>query len=427
MRYRSSLIQIGCCAMLFGAGCQHHPRMPIDEQAHHASFKQRATQRAEGDWSLSALEDAAMQFNPRIRQQLEYIKLAEAESKSAGLWADPAIGFSLERMLRGEGSLWTVGSLISLELPISGAPKYRTRLAEGRVEVMKSAAVAAQWEVRADVRRAFVEYSKTIAKIQVLEEIGARLNELESRTDRIATVGEMTRISKRMFNMEAAMVRAELARMTAELDVMRLRVLELAGLPADVRIAPDVTFNFAFNPAAQVDHAHPELLMARAEYELTERELELEIRMQYPDLMLGAGPAFEGSDRSVMGEFGLPLPLWNANRGGIARALGMRDIERVRFEGTCEKLDTRAAASLAMIEAARLELDALEHNIVPLADAQIDDVYTMANVAKVEPFMILEALRQSSVLKLKLVDARAEHAMAVIELLMNTFQQGGEP
>jgi len=293
---------------------------------------------------------------------------------------------------------------------------------------MNNALCAAQWQSKTTLRLAYIEYSRTIAKIQVLDELAARLGELESRTDRIAAAGEMSRIAQRMYNVEARMARTELAGMIAELDVLRLRVLEVAGLPSTTLIAPDPDFAFTAPKSVVVDALHPELVMARAEYELAERELELELRMQYPDLMLGAGPIFEGSDRSMMGEFGIPLPLWNANRAGIARALAMREIERVRFEGMKETLENRAAASHAMFIARQLERNAMERDVLPLADAQLNDVMIMAEVAKVEPAMIMQALRQVSEIKLQIVDARADCAVANAELVMNTYQrEGGEP
>lgn len=417
---------------LFAAvsGCQHHPRKPLDEALHQSSYLARTAPQVEGVASLSLdqLELAADNFNPSLRELREAVKLAEADASTAGLWADPSMGFSVERMIKGEGALWSLGGLFSLEIPISGAPRYRERLAQGRVDVMNSALRAAQWGTKSDLRLAYVEYSRIIAKTQVLDELAARLAQLESRTDRIASAGEMTRIAKRMYNIEARMARTELAGMMAELDVRRLKVLEIAGLPPSTSITPDPSFAFAVSSSADVDPSHPELAMARAEFEAAERELELELRMQYPDVMLGAGPVFEGSDRSVMGELGIPLPLWNANRAGIARALSMRELERVRFEGLRETLENRAATANAMLNARRIELESMEREILPLADAQLADVTTMAEVAKVDPAMMLEALRQVSEIKLKIVDARADCAVANVELVMNTYQkQGGEP
>jgi cobalt-zinc-cadmium efflux system outer membrane protein len=68
----------------------------------------------------------------------------------------------------------------------------------------------------------------------------------------------------------------------------------------------------------------------------------------------------------------LPLPLWNRNQGGIAKARASLTAAQLRLESVRLRLEQRLAAEFQRYEAALVRVEALEGDILERAQQSID-------------------------------------------------------
>jgi cobalt-zinc-cadmium efflux system outer membrane protein len=109
-----------------------------------------------------------------------------------------------------------------------------------------------------------------------------------------------------------------------------------------------------------------DILAALAEYEASQKALQLEVRRQYPDISLGPGYQLDQTDSKWTLLLSLDLPLLNRNQGPIAEAKALREEAAARFLalqskvlGEVENAVASAHAALAQVRAADTLLDAL--------------------------------------------------------------------
>ncbi|MFZ4575682.1 MAG: TolC family protein [Phycisphaerales bacterium] len=424
------------------AGCQSHPREPLDVAAHIAAYETRTV----ADVSVAAfaagldaaapgrivfdaadgltLEEAevvALVFNPELREARAMAGVAAAGAANAGRWEDPMVDVSVERMIAGMESPWTVMTGLAFTLPITGVPQREKQLAEGELGVEVAKAAVMEWETRNRLRRAWVEWSAAKERIGVGE---SRLGELEgvlALTEKIVRAGGMQRVESQMFRIEREMVAAELTRDRGELVSTELMIRAEMGLPPGKgpELLPRVVI--ASGAQAAVERPHPKLALAELEYELAERAIELEEAKQFPSVGVGAGTGRDRGDALVSWGLTIPLPVLNANREAIAKAVAARTLERVRCERVHEELTMQAAQAAVKLGARRAEREAFEMTVIPLVDAQAADIAKITEIGRVEPLVLLDSVNRRAESKLRVIEARMEESLAAVDLMESTY------
>lgn len=241
----------------------------------------------------------------------------------------------------------------------------------------------------------------------------------------------MSRTDARLFAVELASKEADLIGLDARAKELQMQVRAMMGLPASDTtelIASLVLENTELDEdalRAQIETTNPELAAVRAQYEVAEQELRTEVRKQYPDLVIGPGLATDQGDDRVLLGIRLPLSLWNRNQKGVAEADAKRETARGVFETTYEQLASRLSIALLRSRAGREQREAIERSVVPLADDQLADARKITELGRVEPLMLLEAIKTQHEAHIRLIDARLAEAVGmarVRELIGPTTQ-----
>jgi outer membrane protein TolC len=146
----------------------------------------------------------------------------------------------------------------------------------------------------------------------------------------------------------------------------------------------------------------------------------MEIRRQYPDVTIGAGPGTEEGDTRILFGMGLPLPILNANRRGIAEALASRDVARAAAEATYEELVGELARAWINHEAAQVHIEFVKSELVPLVDQQLNEARQLARLGEFQSLISLEAYTKAFETKLEVLEAMLKQAQAAsqIQLLL---------
>lgn len=417
-----------CAAIALTTGCRSYTPRAIDLAAHRDAFLAGTTMPEEARDDLAAAagaslspdaaEELALLLNPALRVARWRAGIAQATADNAGLWADPTLGFDLTRILEGPSKGWELIGSVGLTIPVSGRLGLEKRRAESMVDAERARLALLEWETRAAARGAYMNWCAAHAACAEERAFTERLAGILRLVDMLETRGELARAEARLFRIEAIEARAKLSALESELAIARGELLRTIGL------AP--TTDLAFDPGAieaavtvsdEAVREHPRLAVARAEYAIAERTLELEVRRQYPDLEIGPGYGEQDGDRQFVLGLGVALPILNANRQAILEAEAAREAARVAAEAEVESLVAEAVRARIALDAACVQHAAIDREILPLVEAQTDDVRRLAELGgEIDALILLDSLKRGRDARLARADAVRGMRLAEIEL-----------
>ncbi|MDG1838091.1 MAG: TolC family protein, partial [Phycisphaerales bacterium] len=172
---------------------------------------------------------------------------------------------------------------------------------------------------------------------------------------------------------------------------------------------PDVT-----DIAARLIAANTELAVHFARYDTAEETLRLEIKKQFPDIVIGSGYGTEFNDHRVMFGLSVPIPILNANRAAIADATANREVVRAQAETTFARLLRQFAAAEASLELQQGQRIRYEQEVIPMLTDQSDDIHAIAELGELDIFVLLETLTRTLGTKQRLIDLRIGEINATI-------------
>jgi outer membrane protein, heavy metal efflux system len=365
--------------------------------------------------TLSEAELVALVFNPDLRRARLEANVARVGAAEAGRWDDPSISVDLQRVLSSSDDPWVVGGMVNLTIPLSGRLQLEKKLAGDEQRVAELRALATERSVINELRQSWSAWSAATSRARVLESAVAELQAIESATAKLRDAGELDPTEARLFAIDLVQRRAEL--LAAQRDAARYgaQLRQWMGISPQVplRLVPGAT-PAPVGPTADPE-SHTDVAIARAEYAVAERSLELEVRKQYPDLQLGVGPGTDQGDTRILGGISIPLPLLNANRRGIAEALAKRDVARAEFETVLTRIESHRHLAQRDVDAARQSIELIERELVLLVDRQLLEARKLLDAGEFNPLLVREAIDAATSTKIQLIDARQSLDEAVIE------------
>lgn len=428
------------------AGCQGYRPAPVDLGAHRLAVSGRleraealsefaarlAEQSADSvgrfdltdGLSLGEAEVLALFYNPDLRLARLDAGISAATAEHAGLWTDPELGFDGEEILSPAGPFqW--GLMAGLTIPISGRLEVERELAGAEHEAVLRGIVDEEWSVRFAVRRAWARWTVARERLGLLDEAVGRVERIRELSSQLEAAGELGRVEARLFRVE--LLDRQVARDEAGLGVRlaRLELLRLLGLAHDAAselqpVLPTPAGRSAEDPVARLIRSNTSLAVRRAEYRAAEQSLRLAVREQFPDVSIGSGYGTEGHDDRLLLGLSIPIPVLNGNRAEIARARAEREVSRGAVEVTFERLAARLAAAQATREAVGVQLERFRSEVLPLLEAQSDEIERLAELGEVDTLLLLETVDRDLGAKSALLDLRLaeiEAGLAIEELL----------
>ena len=151
-----------------------------------------------------------------------------------------------------------------------------------------------------------------------------------------------------------------------------------------------------------------------AEYRIAEETLRLEIKKQFPDIVIGSGYGTQFNDHRVMFGVSIPIPILNANRAGIAEAAARREVARASAETTFARLFQGLAAANSALELKQAQRDRYEQQIVPLLADQTNDIERIAALGELDMFILLETITRTLDAKQSLIQLQVAELDAAI-------------
>lgn len=466
--------RIGLMALCAGliSGCAHFQPRPLSPESTAAAFGARSLADSGlrtflaknhvqapspgGTWNLKALTLAALYYQPALAEARGQLLAAQAARITAGQRPNPSISLTpVHDAVPGTPSPWIVP--LALDWPIETAGKRGYRMAQARA--LASAArwnlIGTVWQVRSRVRTALLN----LYAARRLDALLGRQVSAEREVVRLLE-GQFATGSVSSYIVEQARVTLStttLAQQTASGQVRQARVQLAGALGVPPHALAGVRFSFQPFKEFPLRLTRPQVrrqallsradvLAALADYAASQSALQLQIALQYPDIRLGPGYAWNSQladDSSWSLGLGLTLPIFNRNQGPIAQARARRRLAAARFLSVQASAVDEIDSALAAYDSARRRV-ATATSLISGLKKQLASIQGQAQAGELQPLDVANAevafdvgaqnelqaqlIAQQSLGLLELaVQSRLTLAPATLETAQHTVSRNQDP
>jgi len=324
---------------------------------------------------------SAVSASPLVEAARARLQAAEASRLTARTIPAPLATVWVEnaalpgRSSRGAVPETSAYATMPLEFLYQRGP--RTRVAEEGIRVAEAELRGARWLVALDAARAFERVAAAQSAVDGAVDLRQGLEELRTYNERrvsegAAAEGELLRVRTEVERavIEEALARAELARAWAEL---RQFVPAAAAAPA-----PRVAVEAGPPPAgatpgladllAQAREQQPALAAARARLDAARAGETYQQTLRVRQLGATLGTKRSGGETTLIAGLSIPLPIFDRNRGEIARASAERAAAERDLEWTERQVTARIEAARGAAELLATQLAALPRDLLARAE-----------------------------------------------------------
>ncbi len=424
----------------------------------------------EDDGPALSLNDAlerVLRDSPRLAAYNSDIRIADARRLQAGLRPNPELGFDIEDIRLGDSpstntvarapdnsvversssevenggfgeAEFTLG--VSQLIELGGKRARRIAVADQDKQIAMWDYEVARAELILEARRAYLEIAAGQERVRLREDLLGLAQEASNAVGAQVSAGKVTPLLANRAQVETSQARVELASAQRELEAARYRLAALWGAiePDFARVSGDLYLQPALPSAEDLERriqASPDLMRWSSELSRREASVDLERALRTPDLTVSLGwratglPDSSGStrdaggalvsrestsydgglDQSLVLGFSVPLPLFNRNQGGIREAEILADKASFERRDTQLRIASRLTTLHKNIAALQSEVDELEKQILPTADATFKATQQGFEQGKFPYLDVLDTQRT-------LFEARNQHVDALAEL-----------
>lgn len=388
-------------------------------------FASAAMTSAEEALHVDAYVEIVKRAHPAGAQRAGLLDAAQAEMKVVRQIPDPVLQYSHGRATavdrpRASGS--EHGYSLSQTIPWPGSLKAAIGAGDAAADGLRADAEAVSWETEARAREAFVQLQAARDLLTIARDAEADARSLRDLVSRRAELGE-SRESDRIkavvewLRQQRALSAAQRGSDAAEAI---LRGLAVEPLPRPLELVR-VTFP-PFPPldaealAAGLANRNPRLLAARANAARQVALLSFAKRSRLPDLDLTVFRERELDKESDGFALGVRIPLWNANRGEIARAEAASRVADAEAARLRVELLAELQGRLTELQVAADQSALLEDEILPAAGRSLSLVRLSYSEGETSLLDLLDAQRTARGAQLEAVLARLALALALGEV-----------
>ena len=368
--------------------------------------------------------------NPDLKAQRARAGVADAQVFAAGLLPDPTFSFGVDHILSGPDPLDNIAGALGFSLGALRAQKVQRAQAVAEARQVRLDLAWAEWQTACNAR---LQAARVLALERALANSATSADASEAllaRYLRAAGRGDISPDQVQSSRIAALDARNNFRSAQTSLAVARAELHRLLGLPPDfaLQLAPTPTPGAV--PAAERLLAlalagRADLEALRAGYDAQEATVRRAILDQFPNLDLSINGARDTGGNKLLGpSIAFTLPLWNRNRGGIARAEATREALRQEYDARLFQTRSEIAAAASGLSIARQQYETLRAGMPAIESfakasrraAQRGDLaLATADVAE-------QSLRDRELLLLQSEQAIAEQTIA-LELLVGAPQE----
>ena len=367
--------------------------------------------------------------NPTILRERQNIALARANALNARLRPNPELGLNSESyplFAANPGPFFQRQELVvrvGQPIETAGKRRKRTLVAEQEVGVTQTLLQDTVRQLKLELGQRHYAVVLAKANLELAREVLEQFDEIIRLTEARYEQGEisgldLTRVQTERLRFFNDVLDAEL-----QLKNSKTALLELLGA-ADLNADFDVAETLEFRPlkVALVDlqseamRARPDLAAQQELLERDRRQKTVEGALAIPNITPFFGYKRNEIDNTVVFGVDLPLPFFNRNQGGIARASAL--IEQRQNEITRVKLQVQSEVQQGYqtVSAHAERVRALESAYVPSARRARDIAQTSYRLGALDLIAFLDAERAYRETLRGYNRALLDHQIAVFQL-----------
>ena len=363
--------------------------------------------------------------HPAAAELAALAQAADAEKRAARVLPDPVFDFSWDRAhpadlpgVKGDET----GFALSQTLPWPGTRSAGVTAGDRAADVLRAGGEGVAWEIEARARLAFARLEAARGLLEVAREAEGDARSLRDLVARRADLGESRESDRIKVSVEWLRQQRQLAAVSREAQVAEaiLRALAVEPLPQPLLLKP--TAHPPLPPldpaalAARLAETNPRLRAARAEAARREALSSVARRARIPDLGVSVFRQREIDKEANGFSVGIKLPLWNANRGEIARAEAEQRVAAARAQR--ERIDvlTELEARLTDLVVAADQIALLEREMVPQATRSLELARLLYEEGETSLLDLLDAQRTFREAQRERLESRLAHALAVADV-----------
>ena len=400
---RAVVFLVGVCLMVLANHARVSAQTPLDADAYVA---------------------LVLASHPTASEQRGLTAAAAAERGAVRLWPDPVVSFSGGHGRSSDGALKGAETevAVSQTIPWPSAFTAGKRVGETTATAFEANADILRWELVATARQAFARLVTARARVGIARETETDARSLRDLVERRAELGE-TRESDRIkatvewLRQQRALATAEREASAAEAIVRTLAVqplprpLTLVSSPEAVA-APTLRTDLSPGDLAA---RNPRVLAARAEAERQQALLGLAKASRGPNFDVNVFRNDEIDKASTGVSVGLRVPLWNANRGDIARATAATTVSSAEAERVRLEIATELETSLRDLQVAADQVSLLQGEIFSAAQRSVDLARFSYEEGETSLLDLLDAQRTFRDTQRELAEARLAFSLALAD------------
>ena len=349
-----------------------------------APSAQAQTQPAVNPITLSELEQLALQNNPTTTAAAAGIDAARGQTRQAGAWPNPVIGYSSQEIKTGTLDIQgEYGFFVEQTIPLGGKLRLSRNVFQKTIDQAEAVRDLQRLRILSSVRETFYSVLLTERRIEVQERLAALASEAVGVTAQLFNVGAADRPDYLEIEIEAQRVQLRLNRAKNELVALRQQLAAVTGVReiAGRQVAGSIDTAIPELQREQAIRAlleqSPELRAARAQLERARAVTIRARREPYPDLFLRGGGAYNRERGGDTGrpfgwegtfEAGVSVPIFNRNVGGIATARADETREQAEVTRLELSLQARAESEFATYLTSLRASETYRAEILPRAE-----------------------------------------------------------
>jgi outer membrane protein TolC len=310
--------------------------------------------------------------NPDLRALRVKEKISDAQVFASGLLPDPQISAGKDKVLSPKGEGFVSAYSAGLTLDLLGALAVRSvemRAARATATATRLDVAWQEWTTAGKARMLAIRLPYQVRAAALAQGASDEADRILATILRAAERGDLKGDELQTWRITAADARIRATTAARELQTTRLDLNTLLGLlprePLEVAAATPLQPWTAPNPDELFQTARKQRLDLHAleqSYESQEATLHRAVLGQYPRLGIGITRARDTSNVHTLGpSVSLDLPLWNRNRGVIAKESATREQLGAEFVARLHQTRSEIAGlinGLNRDEAARAALEA---------------------------------------------------------------------
>lgn len=363
---------------------------------------------------------------------------AEIEAASPLLPANPEVGAAIGGKTLAASSFLQIETSLSQRLEIAGERGLRIKAAKRGREVARAEVEEVRWQVQVRVRRMFSEALLATARRQLADAAVAFGQEVATIAQRRVDSGGAPPMSLLVVQADLAQAREQQVAARQGEVAARIRLGAACGWPSARPPQPTGALGGVRRAPALPDlqrlalEHQPAVRTAQLALQAAHARVRLEDRDAWPEPTVGVAYSREEdlgpATHTWLFTVGVPLPIWDTNQGGRARARVERGVADAQADALLRTLRARLQEAASAVDAAADRVAIYGTDIVPTAQRNLELVRRAFELGEIDVDRVSLTRERVLASQRQALDAQADYYRAVSELqsLLGTTLPTGE-